>query len=62
VDESRRRRYDAHGEERGRQVRCVLCQQWIDADHEEALALERAEEKGKDEDPTRPETGFALGR
>jgi hypothetical protein len=62
VAESRRERYGAHGEERARQLRYVLCQQWIEADHEEALALDRAREEGEAGEPTRDETGFAVLR
>ena len=39
--ESRRQRFDVHAEEEARLLRCLLCQQWIEADHEEALALHR---------------------
>lgn len=60
--ESRKERYEVHGEERARHLRCVLCQQWIEADHEEALALDRARDEGEGTDPAGGETGFAVLR
>ena len=40
--DSRRGLFEIHAEEQARLLRCLLCQRWIETDHEEALALDRA--------------------
>jgi hypothetical protein len=40
VADSRRARFEVHTEDQARLLRCLLCQQWIDADHAEALDLD----------------------
>ncbi len=56
--DSRREHFDIHREGQARLLRCVLCQQWIEADHEEALAVERAQATGIAGEGGREETSF----
>jgi hypothetical protein len=62
VADSRRANFDIHGEEQARLLRCVLCQQWIEADHEEALAVERARVTGVAGEMARGETSIDVLR
>jgi hypothetical protein len=60
VADSRRENFDVHREEQARRPRCVLCQQWIEADHEEALAVERARARGTTGETAAGETGLDV--
>lgn len=60
--DSRRENFHIHGEEQARLLRCVLCQQWIEADHEEALTVDRAHAAGIVGERTSGETRFDVLR
>jgi hypothetical protein len=62
VADSRREKFDIHAEEQAQVLRCLLCQQWIEADHEEALALERARAAGTADETAGEETRFDVLR
>jgi hypothetical protein len=62
VADSRRERFDIHIDEEARLLRCLLCQQWIEADHEEALSLDRARMAGGGPEGATGETHFEILR
>jgi len=62
VADSRRERFGIHSEEEARLLRCLLCQQWIEADHEEALSLDRARTTAGGPEGVAGETHFEILR
>jgi len=62
VADSRRENFDVHAEEEAQLLRCLLCQQWIEADHEEALAFERARAAGAAGETAGGEASFDVLR